>query len=164
MTLEKSTPSQSDAVHDRPESHGVDFHAEGADYLEKRTLRKGSAGWMLLAGGFATGTAILIEYAIALVGFVVFAVSAVGLFDVGNLFDIASTDAAGASSFLPFGLMGIWAAVVATFLVDPIAALWTSIAFCGFMVYFAVYSRHHLVANSPDEEFAVLAEAEEELE
>lgn len=488
MTLEKSTPSQSDAVHDRPESHGVDFHAEGADYLEKRTLRKGSAGWVLLAGlgvsyvvsgdyagwnnglaeggfgglliagvviagmylamvlgmaemssalpaagggytfarralgpwgGFATGTAILIEYAIApaaiatfigsyveslnllgisdgwwvylavyaifigihltgagealkamfvitaiaLVGLVVFAVSAVGLFDVGNLSDIAPTDAAGASSFLPFGLMGIWAAVpfaiwfflavegvplaaeearepeknvpkgiivsmlvlvvtgasvlflatgalgadalsasgnplvealgdsttakvvnyiglaglvasffsimyaysrqtfalsragylpkslsvtnsrkapvlalivpgvvgfalsltgegamllnmavfgaavsyvlmmvshivlrrrepgmrrpyrtpggiattsfalvvasvavVATFLVDPIAALWTSIAFCGFMVYFAVYSRHHLVANSPDEEFAVLAEAEEELE
>ncbi|RVW01061.1 ethanolamine permease [Rhodococcus xishaensis] len=465
----------------------ADFHAEDSSYLEKRTLRKGSAGWLLLAGlgvsyvisgdyagwnnglaeggfgglliagvliagmylamvlgmaelssalpaagggytfarralgpwgGFATGTAILIEYSIApaaiatfigsyveslnlfgitdgwwvylavyaifigihltgagealkamfvitviaLVGLVVFAISAVGLFDSGNLFDIAPTDAVGASSFLPFGLIGIWAAVpfaiwfflaiegvplaaeeardpernvprgiiismvvllvtavtvlflatgamgaeglstsgnplvealgdgtaakvvnyiglaglvasffsimyaysrqtfalsragylpkslsvtnsrkaptlalvvpgtigfvlsltgegamllnmavfgaavsyvlmmvshivlrkrepgmrrpyrtpggvvttsfalviataavIATFLVDPVAALWTFVAFAGFMTYFALYSRHHLVANSPDEEFAVVARAEEEL-
>lgn len=33
----------------------------------------------------------------------------------------------------------------------------------GFMVYFAVYGRRHLVANSPDEEFAMLAQAESEL-
>lgn len=215
---------------------GADFHDEDRGYLDKRTLRKGSAGWVLLAGlgvsyvisgdyagwnnglahggfggllvaavliagmylamvlgmaemssalpaagggytfarralgpwgGFATGTAILIEYSIApaaiatfiggyveslnlfgitdgwwvylavyalfigihltgagealkamlvitciaLVGLVVFAVSAVGLFDAGNLTDIAPTDATGASSFLPFGLFGIWAAV-----------------------------------------------------
>jgi ethanolamine permease len=31
------------------------------------------------------------------------------------------------------------------------------------MGYFAVYSRHRLVANSPDEEFAMLANAESEL-
>lgn len=29
---------------------GADFHAEDNSYLEKRTLRKGTAGWMLLAG------------------------------------------------------------------------------------------------------------------
>ncbi len=33
--------------------------------------------------------------------------------------------------------------------------------FAVFMLYFAVYSRHRLVANSPDEEFAMLAAAEE---
>jgi ethanolamine permease len=36
--------------------------------------------------------------------------------------------------------------------------------FVAFMAYFGIYSRHHLVANSPDEEFAALAEAEAELE
>lgn len=209
---------------------------ESTDYLAKRTLRRGSAGWVLLAGlgvsyvisgdysgwnfglaeggfgglliagaviagmylamvlgmaemssalpaagggytfarralgpwgGFATGTAILIEYAIApaaiatfigayveslglfgitdgwwvylaayllfigihlsgvgealkvmfvitaiaLAGLLIFAVSAIGSFDAANLTDIAPTDAAGASSFLPFGYLGIWAAV-----------------------------------------------------
>ncbi|MDI9952695.1 amino acid permease, partial [Rhodococcus sp. IEGM 1305] len=63
-----------------------------------------------------------------------------------------------------FALVIAAAAVIATFLVDPVAALWTLIAFAAFMAYFGLYSRHHLVANSPDEEFAVLAKAEEELE
>ncbi|KXX56168.1 MULTISPECIES: ethanolamine permease [unclassified Rhodococcus (in: high G+C Gram-positive bacteria)] len=63
-----------------------------------------------------------------------------------------------------FALVIAAAAVIATFLVDPVAALWTLIAFAAFMAYFGLYSRHHLVANSPDEEFAVLAQAEEELE
>jgi ethanolamine permease len=115
-------------------------------------------------GGFATGTAILIEYAIApaaiatfiggyvesLIGFggwpvyllfylvfvgihiygvgealkvmfvitaiavvalVVFVVGMIPLFDPANLFDIRPTDAAGANAFLPFGLVGIWAAL-----------------------------------------------------
>ncbi len=114
-------------------------------------------------GGFMTGTAILIEYAIApaaiatfiggyvesLIGiggwvvylavylifvgihlygvgealklmFVITAIAVVALaafiigmipqFDPSNLFDIDPTNAAGASSFLPFGLVGIWAA------------------------------------------------------
>ena len=215
---------------------GADFHDESSDYLAKRTLKRGTAGWLLLAGlgvsyvisgdysgwnfglgqggfgglliagvviagmylamvlgmaemssalpaagggytfarralgpwgGFATGTAILIEYAIApaaiatfigayveslglfgitdgwwvylaayllfigihlagvgealkvmfvitaiaLAGLVIFAVSAIGSIDAANLTDIAPTDAAGASSFLPFGYLGIWAAV-----------------------------------------------------
>ncbi|NDV04814.1 ethanolamine permease [Rhodococcus sp. IEGM 248] len=63
-----------------------------------------------------------------------------------------------------FALVVAAAAVIATFLVDPVAALWTLIAFAAFMAYFGLYSRHHLVANSPDEEFAVLAKAEEELD
>ncbi|RIK00345.1 MAG: ethanolamine permease [Acidobacteria bacterium] len=62
-----------------------------------------------------------------------------------------------------FALVVAAAAVVATFLVDPIAALWTLGAFAAFMAYFGLYSRHRLVANSPDEEFAALAEAEAEL-
>ncbi|MDG4666969.1 ethanolamine permease [Mycobacterium sp. 236(2023)] len=215
---------------------GVEAHRETDNYLEKRQLKRGSAGWVLLAGlgvsyvvsgdysgwnfglaeggfgglaiaaviiagmylalvlgmaelssalpaagggytfarralgpwgGFATGTAILIEYAIApaaiatfigayveslglfgitdgwwvylgayaifigihlsgvgealkvmfvitaiaLVGLVVFAVAAVGQFDPANLTDIAVTDAAGSSALLPFGLLGVWAAI-----------------------------------------------------
>ncbi len=115
-------------------------------------------------GGFLTGTAILIEYAIApaaiatfigayveaLIGFggplvyvvfylifvgihvygvgealklmfVITAIAALALavfvigmipqFDPANLFDIAPTNAAGASAFLPFGYIGIWAAL-----------------------------------------------------
>lgn len=49
--------------------------------------------------------------AVALVGLVVFAIAAVGRFDAANLTDIAATDAAGASSLLPFGYLGIWAAL-----------------------------------------------------
>ena len=63
-----------------------------------------------------------------------------------------------------FALVIAALAVVATFLVDSTAALWCLAVFAAFMVYFGVYSRHHLVANSPDEEFAALAEAEAELE
>ncbi|MFB9375757.1 ethanolamine permease [Kineococcus gynurae] len=54
-------------------------------------------------------------------------------------------------------------AVVATFLVDSTAALWCLVVFLGFMAYFGLWSRHRLVANSPDEEFAALAAAERDL-
>ena len=223
-------------VNEDSQHDGAEFHAESSEYLAKRTLKRGTAGWLLLAGlgisyvisgdysgwnfglaeggfgglliagvviagmylamvlgmaemssalpaagggytfarralgpwgGFATGTAILIEYAIApaaiatfigayveslglfgitdgwwvylaayllfigihlsgvgealkvmfvitaiaLAGLLIFAISAIGSFDAANLTDIAPTDAAGASSFLPFGYLGIWAAV-----------------------------------------------------
>ncbi|WP_395725900.1 ethanolamine permease [Nakamurella sp.] len=226
----ESTPSSTPAPAESAES------AESTAYLAKRTLRTGTAGWVLLAGlgvsyvisgdysgwnfglaqggfgglliaavviagmylamvlgmaelssalpaagggytfarralgpwgGFATGTAILLEYAIApaaiatfigayveslglfgitdgwwvylaayalfigvhlagvgealkvmfvitaiaVVGLVIFAIAAVGDFDPANLTDIVPTEAAGASSFLPFGYLGIWAAV-----------------------------------------------------
>ncbi|RBY91114.1 ethanolamine permease [Blastococcus sp. TF02A-30] len=56
------------------------------------------------------------------------------------------------------------AAVVATFLVDVEAALWTLAAYALFLGYFALYSRHHLVASAPEEEFELLAAAEREME
>jgi ethanolamine permease len=56
------------------------------------------------------------------------------------------------------------AAVVATVLVVVVAALCALGAFALLMAYFGFYSRHHLVASAPDEEFAALADAEAELE
>lgn len=216
---------------------GVEYQTVGASYLEHRQLRKGAAGWVLLAGlgvayvisgdfagwnfglleggwgglliatllmavmytcmvfglaemasampvagagygfarralgptgGFATGTAILIEYAIApaaiavfiggyveslnlfgitsgwpvflvcylifigvhlwgvgealrvmfvitgiaVIALIVFVVGMIGKFDPDNLFDIPATDAAGASTFLPYGVAGVLAAFV----------------------------------------------------
>ncbi|MGY5885668.1 ethanolamine permease [Modestobacter lacusdianchii] len=55
------------------------------------------------------------------------------------------------------------AAVLATFLVDPVAAGWTLAAYAVFIGWFALYSRHHLVASAPEEEFALLAAAEEDV-
>ncbi|WP_222195300.1 ethanolamine permease [Modestobacter italicus] len=55
------------------------------------------------------------------------------------------------------------AAVLATFLVDPVAAGWTLAAYGVFIAWFALYSRHHLVASAPEEEFALLAAAEEDV-
>lgn len=59
------------------------------------------------------GEALKVMLAVAVVavlGLVVFLAGAVPAFDAGNLFDIAPTDALGASEFLPFGLIGVWAA------------------------------------------------------
>ncbi|THE18585.1 ethanolamine permease, partial [Kocuria rosea] len=54
-------------------------------------------------------------------------------------------------------------AVVATFLVDVYAASITAGVFVVFLAYFWFYSRHHLVANAPEEEFALLQTAETKL-
>jgi ethanolamine permease len=234
MSEDKPDPAGSEAaIH----TQGVDYERVGADYLQKRELRRGAAGWVLLAGlgvayvvsgdfagwnfglaeggwgglliatvlmatmyttmvfglaelatampvagagygfarralgplgGFATGTAILIEYAIApaaiavfiggyvealglfgltsgwpiylacyvifvgihiwgvgealkamlvitviaVVALIAFVIGMVPRFDPGNLLDIPATDAWGASAFLPFGIMGILAALV----------------------------------------------------
>lgn len=62
-----------------------------------------------------------------------------------------------------FALVIAVVAVIATFVVSPVAAGLCLAVFCAFMLYFAFYSRHRLVANSPDEEFAMLAEAESDL-
>jgi ethanolamine permease len=56
-----------------------------------------------------------------------------------------------------------FAAVVAVFTVDETAALITLAVYVVFVLYFALYSRHHLVAQSPDEEFAAIKRAESEL-
>ena len=55
------------------------------------------------------------------------------------------------------------AAVVATFLVDPVAAGIALVLYVVAVGYFALYSRHRLVAAAPEEEFAALAAAEDEL-
>lgn len=62
-------------------------------------------------GGFLTGTAILIEYAIAAIALGVFLVAMVPHFSLANLLDIPVTEAKGSSTFLPFGYVGIWAAI-----------------------------------------------------
>ncbi|MHA6782563.1 ethanolamine permease [Pseudonocardia saturnea] len=62
-----------------------------------------------------------------------------------------------------FALVVAVISVIATFLVDTVAALAALGAFALFMAYFGLYSRHHLVARAPDEEFAALAAAEDEL-
>ena len=56
------------------------------------------------------------------------------------------------------------AAVVATFLVDRTAAGIALVLYAVAVGYFALYSRHRLVAGAPEEEFAALAAAEAELE
>ncbi len=55
------------------------------------------------------------------------------------------------------------AAVVATFIVDRNAALIMLGIYALFIVYFLLYSRHHLVAQAPEEEFATIEKAEAEL-
>ncbi|MFC8272962.1 ethanolamine permease [Streptomyces sp. NPDC057271] len=55
-------------------------------------------------------------------------------------------------------------ALVATFLVDKDAALIALGVYVIALAYFAFYSRKHLVAKAPEEEFAALAAAEAELE
>lgn len=57
-----------------------------------------------------------------------------------------------------FGLAVV--AVIATFLVDVLAASITAGVFLLFLAYFWFYSRHHLVANAPEEEFAMLDDAD----
>lgn len=54
-------------------------------------------------------------------------------------------------------------ALVATFLVDKDAAVIALVVYGVALAYFAFYSRHHLVARAPEEEFAALAAAESEL-
>jgi ethanolamine permease len=54
-------------------------------------------------------------------------------------------------------------AVVATFLVDEKAALITLGVYAAAALYFFLYSRHHLVASAPEEEFEAIERAEREL-
>ncbi|WP_020666678.1 ethanolamine permease [Amycolatopsis nigrescens] len=55
------------------------------------------------------------------------------------------------------------AAVVATFLVDIVAAAIMAGIFVAALAYFWFYSRHRLVASAPEEEFAAIERAESEL-
>ena len=54
-------------------------------------------------------------------------------------------------------------AVVAGFLVDPRVVIGAAVIYGVLIAYFAFYSRHHLVAGTPEEEFAAIQKAEEAL-
>ncbi|THU05125.1 ethanolamine permease [Lampropedia puyangensis] len=54
---------------------------------------------------------IFVITALAVVALVVFVFAMIPHFNVNNLFDIPPTEAVGASSFLPFGYIGIWASI-----------------------------------------------------
>ncbi len=54
-------------------------------------------------------------------------------------------------------------AVIATFVVDVRAAGITAAVFAAFLAYYWFYSRHHLVASAPEEEFAQIIDAESDL-
>jgi ethanolamine permease len=62
---------------------------------------------------YGVGEALKVTFAITAIAVVAIAAFILGMipqFEVANLFDIQATNAAGASSFLPFGFVGIWAA------------------------------------------------------
>ena len=67
------------------------------------------------------------------------------------------------NAHIAVGLVLAVAAVIAVFFVDETAALITLGVYLLATLYFAAYSRHHLVAQAPEEEFAALAQAESEL-
>ena len=54
-------------------------------------------------------------------------------------------------------------AIVSTFVVDSFAAGCTLLVLIALLIYFFLYSRKHLVGNAPEEEFAALKAAENEL-
>ena len=55
-------------------------------------------------------------------------------------------------------------AFLSTFLANLEAALWSAAFYLLMVAYFAIYSRHHLVAQAPEEEFEAIAAAEGELQ
>jgi ethanolamine permease len=61
------------------------------------------------------------------------------------------------------GLVLAIAAVIAVFFVDETAAFITLGVYLVAVAYFALYSRHHLVARAPEEEFEAIERAEAEL-
>lgn len=54
-------------------------------------------------------------------------------------------------------------ALIAGFLVDPRVLVGGAIIYAILVAYFAFYSRHHLVAGTPEEEFAAIEKAEADL-
>ena len=56
-----------------------------------------------------------------------------------------------------------FAAIIAGFLVDPRVLIGVAVFYALMIAYFALYSRHHLVAQAPEEEFEAIQKAEAEL-
>ena len=65
------------------------------------------------------------------------------------------------TSGVAFGLSIL--AFASTFLVNLEAAAWGSVFYLILIGYFFFYSRHHLVAQAPEEEFAAISAAEKEI-
>ncbi|MBU2709547.1 ethanolamine permease [Zooshikella harenae] len=70
----------------------------------------------------------------------------------------------------PGGAVTSWVALIlaivafmSTFLANIVAACWAAIFFGIMILYFALYSRFHLVASAPEEEFAVVSKAEKQI-
>ncbi|MEP9416485.1 ethanolamine permease [Gordonia sp. VNQ95] len=92
-------------------------------YVESLHLFGNTDGWWVYLAAYVlfigihlagVGEALKVMFvitAIALLGLLIFAVVAIGDFSWANLTDIAPTDAAGASAFLPHGYLGIWSAI-----------------------------------------------------
>lgn len=55
-------------------------------------------------------------------------------------------------------------ALIAGYLVEPTVIIYAAIFYLLMMSYFLLYSRHHLVAQAPEEEFEAIRKAEEALE
>jgi ethanolamine permease len=55
------------------------------------------------------------------------------------------------------------AALAAGLLVDPEVVIWAGVVYAVMIAYFGLYSRHHLVAQAPEEELAAVRAAEAEL-
>lgn len=64
-----------------------------------------------LAGVGEALKVMMVISGLAVFAIIATAVALVGDFDAANLFNIAPTDAAGASTFMPFGWVGVWAAL-----------------------------------------------------
>ncbi|WP_220495748.1 ethanolamine permease [Oceanospirillum sediminis] len=54
-------------------------------------------------------------------------------------------------------------AFASTFVVSQEAAMWSALFYAVMVAWFAFYSRHHIVAQAPEEEFEAIAKAEAEL-
>ena len=62
---------------------------------------------------YGVGEALRVTFGITVIAVIALAAFILGMipqFEVANLFDIQATNAAGASTFLPYGFVGIWAA------------------------------------------------------
>ena len=55
---------------------------------------------------------------------------------------------------VPIALVLACIAVVAGLMVDPKVWFMAALIYAVFIIYYLVYSRHHLIAGTPEQEFA----------
>ena len=113
----------------------VEYETVDEGYFEQRQLKRGAAGWMLLVG---LGVAYVISGDFA-----------------GWNFGLNSERpyrAPGGVITSGIALVLACSAAIAGFLVDPRVIVETAVVYEFFVVYFAFYSRNHLVAAAPGED------------